>query len=240
MRYSILVSAVLLSIATAARAQTIAPSAISTECDAVVAPSKNDLEPWLAGSAWAEALRFHVRAMHRKADAAFREKWDKVSAEISDSFATPGCNYEKVNGTLDARVFKAPPDTIPMDEDFSLPMPVAMAAADSACRSGDARQAVKWLRPAAVSGNSPALAALVVLESTWAPEVALARITEDAAQTSVEVALAGCVASIRTGKPGANWCARVNDVCDSRQCLRLQELVRRLQGNEPAPRGVPE
>lgn len=166
-----------------------------------------------------------MKGQHAKADAAFRVKWAKVSAELSAAFGTPGCDYERVNACLDGRVFKAPPDVIPMEEDFALPGPVAMAAADAACRAGGTAAAVSWLMPAADSGDPAALAAVVVLESTFAPAAAVSRVTAELAAKSVEVALAGCIAGTRAGSPDAGWCSRADEVLDGRQALRLRELI---------------
>jgi len=238
MRNLTLLIVALVFTAAAARAQTIAPSPTPAECDSIVAPSAAELEPWLAGSAWSEALRFHVKARYAKADVAFREKWTAVATELKASFGTAACDYEKVNATLDSRVFKAPPDVIPMEEDFGLPLPVAMAAADSACRNGDMTQAAAWLRPAA-PGNVSALAALVVLESSRAPAVAMARISRSGRNLPVELALAGCLASLREGTPDAGWCGRIKEVCDSRQCLAIREMLLPLLDDLPEAPGVP-
>lgn len=239
MRNLTLLVIVLAFAAAAARAQTITPSGVPAECGAIVVPSATEIEPWLAGSAWAEALRFHLKARYSKAEAAFLEKWATVSAELKASFGTATCDYDKVNASLDSRVFKAPPDVIPMEEDFGLPLPVSMVAADSSCRVGNVTQAAKWLRPAAASGNLPALAALVVLESSQAPSVASARIPRSGDDLPLELALAGCVASIREGRPDAAWCGRVEQVCDSRQCFAIREIVRTLMGDGPEASGDP-
>jgi hypothetical protein len=226
MRYTLLTALVLVFAAAnpAAAEQTIASSTAPDECLAILAPSRQDVEPWLAGSAHSQALKFHLKGLHDRAAAEFTAVWSKVSTELSKAFATQECDYEGVNAVLNRRVFKAPPDAIPMEEDFGMPLFVAMAAADSACRAGDVKSAIAWLGPAADSGNAAALAALVVLESISSPGTAVARITA-ADAVAPEVALAGCLASTRAGSPDAAWCTEVHRTHDGRQAMQITDLI---------------
>ncbi len=217
---------VIFSTATAL-AQTIPPTADTSECAVIPAPSRVEIEPWLAGSAWRDALRFYTKGLHDKAFKSFSATWVRLRGELEKAFAGRGCDYDEVNSTLNARVFKAPPDIIPHDEEFGMPIPVALAAADAACRAGDIAKALDWLEPGGVSGNVSALAALVVLESKHSPETALARITSSDAITP-ELALAGCIASMKAGDIRADWCAKVDMTADSRQGLELVRLAREL------------
>jgi hypothetical protein len=164
--------------------------------------------------------------MYPNAAGQFSTAWERVADEIRKAFSTPECEYDSVNAVLDRRVFKAPPDAIPMDEEFGMPIAVALAAADAACRSGDSAAAAKYLLPAADSGNPAALAALVVLESAKSPATASARLAGGSAANENVVAIAGCLASIRAGDRNATWCDAAGRVQDDRQAMAIVELIR--------------
>ncbi len=189
-------------------AQNTAQAAELTECSAIRAPSATDLEPWFRASAWTNPLKAYVRGLYPAAATQFKSAWAKVNEELSSSFNTNDCNYEKVNRALDRRVFKAPPDAIPQEDRFGMPLPVAMAAGDAACRTGDLESAIEYLKPAAEAGNASALAALVTIESFIRPATAVARVTDIAASASPDVSAAGCLASIKAGQKNDVWCGK--------------------------------
>ena len=236
MRHLIPLMAIVIFSTATALAQTIPPTADTSECAVIPAPSRVELEPWLAGSAWRDALRFYTKDLYDKAYMSFSATWVRLRGELEKAFAGRGCDYDEVNSTLNARVFKAPPDIIPHDEEFGMPVPVALAASDAACRAGDVAKSLDWLEPAAVSGNVSALAALVVLESKRSPETALARITRSDTITP-ELALAGCIASMRAGDIRKDWCAKLDMAADSRQGLELVRIARELIETVPASNG---
>lgn len=212
-------------------ATNIAPSKPALECGAIVRPTRHDLEPWLAGSAYSPAVRLFLRNADDRAAKAFDESWKRVRQELAASFGTRQCDYDSVNTVLDRRVFKAPPDAVPALEEFGMPQPIALAAASSACRAGDPGRAMSWLAPAADSGEEPALAAYIVLLSRDSPKAALAlAITADALPTAV--ALAGCLASIRAGTRNDAMCSGVDRPTDNRQAAAILDIIASDKGLE--------
>ena len=161
MRASIYIVAAL----AATLAGTIARAAEPRECSALARSPGADVDAWSRTGPYAAGLRLAAAGRHRAAAQALARAWADVRKDLAPAFATEQCAPSKLKATLARNVFVAPPRAVPLQDRFAPPLPVAWAAARSACLAGDLEGAADWLVDHALPGDPDASAATAVL---WA------------------------------------------------------------------------